>query len=280
MGQPKPMQARPAQAKPTQDQPSMDEILSSIRRIIETSEPDQPVPATKAEPAAPLPDDMQDQPSPTARVERMPMNGNELDHFAQALDARAPGSPGPDSLGLVDGDGAEALLGSDMVLNGSAKADHGKYEARFSEDDSRAFAEVASVLSANATQFSAPRNDNSAQAASAAHLDAQDPLLDVEQVQDSIQPPARTVDAVPNSISAPVPATPLLSTAVQQSIGASFGDLAETLREHAGRDLETMTEDMLRPMLADWLDNNLPAMVERLVRAEIERIARGDPRQT
>jgi hypothetical protein len=36
-----------------------------------------------------------------------------------------------------------------------------------------------------------------------------------------------------------------------------------------------MAEDMLRPMLQDWLDNNLPTLVERLVREEIERVARG-----
>ena len=30
-------------------------------------------------------------------------------------------------------------------------------------------------------------------------------------------------------------------------------------------------------MLRDWLDDNLPPLVERLVRAEIERVARGSP---
>lgn len=37
--------------------------------------------------------------------------------------------------------------------------------------------------------------------------------------------------------------------------------------------LEGMVRDMLRPMLAQWLDDNLPAMVEELVKAEIARIA-------
>jgi cell pole-organizing protein PopZ len=37
--------------------------------------------------------------------------------------------------------------------------------------------------------------------------------------------------------------------------------------------LEGLTRDLLRPMLADWLDRNLPEMVERLVKAEIARIA-------
>ena len=41
------------------------------------------------------------------------------------------------------------------------------------------------------------------------------------------------------------------------------------------RTLEDLVREMLRPMLKTWLDDNLPGMVERLVRAEIERVARG-----
>ena len=37
--------------------------------------------------------------------------------------------------------------------------------------------------------------------------------------------------------------------------------------------LEGLTRELLRPMLAEWLDKNLPAMVERMVAAEIARIA-------
>jgi cell pole-organizing protein PopZ len=37
--------------------------------------------------------------------------------------------------------------------------------------------------------------------------------------------------------------------------------------------LEGLVREMLRPMLAEWLDRNLPEMVERLVKAEIARIA-------
>jgi cell pole-organizing protein PopZ len=41
------------------------------------------------------------------------------------------------------------------------------------------------------------------------------------------------------------------------------------------RTLEDLVREMLRPMLKVWLDDNLPGMVERLVRAEIERVSRG-----
>ncbi|WP_338468604.1 DUF2497 domain-containing protein [Novosphingobium sp. ZN18A2] len=37
--------------------------------------------------------------------------------------------------------------------------------------------------------------------------------------------------------------------------------------------LEGLVREMLRPMLSDWLDKNLPAMVEKMVAAEIARIA-------
>lgn len=37
--------------------------------------------------------------------------------------------------------------------------------------------------------------------------------------------------------------------------------------------LESLTRELLRPMLAEWLDKNLPSMVEKMVQAEIARIA-------
>ena len=37
---------------------------------------------------------------------------------------------------------------------------------------------------------------------------------------------------------------------------------------------EELVSELMRPMLKTWLDENLPAIVERLVRAEIERISR------
>jgi uncharacterized protein len=39
--------------------------------------------------------------------------------------------------------------------------------------------------------------------------------------------------------------------------------------------MEDIVKEMLRPMLKAWLDDNLPPLVERLVEAEIERVARG-----
>ena len=67
----------------------------------------------------------------------------------------------------------------------------------------------------------------------------------------------------------------LLSPASGAKIGASFEALAESMLMRDPQMVERLTREMLRPMLKAWLDDNLPIVVERLVRAEIERVARG-----
>ena len=58
-------------------------------------------------------------------------------------------------------------------------------------------------------------------------------------------------------------------------MAAAFTELSEAFAASRRKSFDQMAEEMLRPMLQDWLDNNLPILVERLVREEIERIARG-----
>ena len=67
----------------------------------------------------------------------------------------------------------------------------------------------------------------------------------------------------------------LMSTATNAAVDSAFNALAQTVLVHNARTLEDLVREMLRPMLKVWLDNNLPGMVERLVRAEIERVSRG-----
>jgi hypothetical protein len=67
----------------------------------------------------------------------------------------------------------------------------------------------------------------------------------------------------------------LLSPASGSRIGASFEALAESMLLRDPRMVERLTRELLRPMLKEWLDDHLPDVVERLVRAEIERVARG-----
>ena len=66
--------------------------------------------------------------------------------------------------------------------------------------------------------------------------------------------------------------TALMSPSTNNAITSSF----EQLKASATDDLDDKVEAMLRPMLREWMDNNLPSMVERLVRDEIERVSRGE----
>lgn len=67
----------------------------------------------------------------------------------------------------------------------------------------------------------------------------------------------------------------LISAATTAAVDSAFNTLAQTVLVQNGPTLEDLVRQMLRPMLKTWLDNNLPSLVERLVRAEIERVSRG-----
>lgn len=67
----------------------------------------------------------------------------------------------------------------------------------------------------------------------------------------------------------------LLSPPLGESVMSAFETLAATVVLQNTPMLERVMRDLLRPMLKTWLDDNLPGLVERLVRAEIERVARG-----
>ena len=70
----------------------------------------------------------------------------------------------------------------------------------------------------------------------------------------------------------------LISQDASLQVARSFEELALAIDGAERRSLDEIAEDMLRPMLREWLDDNLPTLVERLVREEIERVARGPRR--
>jgi uncharacterized protein len=82
--------------------------------------------------------------------------------------------------------------------------------------------------------------------------------------------PSRPVQAVTQPAE-----PPMLSATTTAAVDAAFNSLAQTVLVHNARTLEDLIKEMLRPMLKSWLDDNLPNLVERLVRAEIERVSRG-----
>jgi len=71
------------------------------------------------------------------------------------------------------------------------------------------------------------------------------------------------------------PAQQILSRSTVSAVESAFNTLAHTVLSNNARTLEDLVKEMLRPMLKSWLDDNLPGLVERIVKAEIERVARG-----
>jgi uncharacterized protein len=70
------------------------------------------------------------------------------------------------------------------------------------------------------------------------------------------------------------PDAELLSHEATVAIGSAINVLTETVKKQEPS-LEDVVRETLRPMLNSWLDENLPGLVERMVRAEIERAIRG-----
>jgi uncharacterized protein len=122
----------------------------------------------------------------------------------------------------------------------------------------------------------------------------EEPGPDVLELTESMQakPAFATIDGPPDVVfsepeperpppprdeawDAPLPDRPLLSPRTTAAVDMAFNSLAHTVLVQNSRTLEDLVREMLKPMLKAWLDDNLPNMVERLVRAEIERVSRG-----
>lgn len=67
----------------------------------------------------------------------------------------------------------------------------------------------------------------------------------------------------------------LLSPRSDEAVQSAFNQLADIILSEQTRTLEDLVKEMMQPMLRHWLDDNLPVLVERLVREEIERVSRG-----
>jgi uncharacterized protein len=94
-----------------------------------------------------------------------------------------------------------------------------------------------------------------------------DRAMEAPRAEEPRRPPAQM----------PMPDPGLLSNATAAAVDSAFNTLAATVLGQNARTLEDLVKEMLRPMLKSWLDDNLPGLVERIVRAEIERVSRGKP---
>ncbi len=225
-------------AKVSQAQePSMEEILASIRRIISDDGDDAPLPARTAPSIS------------TAAIDALfgarvaPEDSDPIPSFLrQEPPAPKAAEPAPRKI----------------------EPRNGQPEPRSVQQEPRSSAPAEPRAEAGPRPQPAPRPSVTPEPVAAAP---------VEPVRRVVEPPKQSV-AMPASPEA-LGGRQLLSPAADAAVTASFGDLATTLLSGQARTIEDLVKEMLRPMLKAWLDTNLPPLVERLVRDEIERVSRG-----
>jgi cell pole-organizing protein PopZ len=125
--------------------------------------------------------------------------------------------------------------------------------------------------------FAAPADDPAPLVFDDDVLELTDRLDDPLDMPDALAMSDLEVVAPPPRAAAPPPAPSesLVSSFAAGAAASAFDKLERTVMMPVGdRSLEDVVREMLRPMLKTWLDENLPAIVEAQVAAEVERIAR------
>jgi cell pole-organizing protein PopZ len=227
---------QPAKAQ----EPSMEEILASIRRIISDDDTAQPA-AAAPPPRPPAP--------PAARPEA-----------ARPAPVPPPAPPRPAAMPP-----RERVIVPEPAPTPEPAAANG---ASALADDILDLTE----------DMAAPAEPAPAPAPSFRTIDGQPDVIFTDPVgmPPPSYPPVMESPRKPQYGAPPAPADrPLLSSEASIAVDSAFNQLAQTVFTQNGHTIEDLVREMLRPMLKTWLDDNLPGLVERLVRAEIERVSRG-----
>jgi uncharacterized protein len=231
-------------------EPSMEEILASIRRIIADDEA-KPGAAEKAAspPAAAKPAVMKD--IPPSAIAPAPKPAAAAPKPAPPAPPPPP-PPAPEPAVSNNQDDIDAMLAS--------------LDAATPEEDIRPAQPEADVFELT-DEMALP--DPAPPAATFSKVEPQDDIEFTEAKASRRQP------AYEPSFENAAPARPILSHSTVSAVESAFNSLANTVLSNNARTLEDLVKEMLRPMLKSWLDDNLPGLVERIVKAEIERVSRG-----
>jgi cell pole-organizing protein PopZ len=235
-------------------EPSMEEILASIRRIIAD---DEAKPASDEKPSSPPPQAKPDKPA-AAPAAKAPATNNAPPSAAPAAKA-APAKPAPAPPPAMPASPATNSQDDiDALLNGLDEAT--------TAEEIRPPAPEADVLELT-DEMALPDPPQP----SFRKIEPSDDLEFTEGA--SVKPAYRAPAFEPASTESSAP--PILSHSTVSAVESAFNSLAHTVLSNNARTLEDLVKEMLRPMLKSWLDDNLPGLVERIVKAEIERVSRG-----
>ncbi|MBB4257348.1 MULTISPECIES: PopZ family protein [unclassified Bradyrhizobium] len=242
-------------------EPSMEEILASIRRIIADDEA-KPPPAEAAKPA----------PAPAAPAPK-PQAMNDIPPSKVAPAKPAAEKPAPPPAAKPAAAPPPAVEGSpnsqddiDALLAGLDTATTAP-EVREPEPEPEPEPDVLELTDEMAMDPTPPPPPPSFRKV--------EPRDDLEFAESP--PPRPTPSYAPVDFDAPPlpPQQPMLAQSTVSAVESAFNSLAHTVLSSNARTLEDLVKEMLRPMLKSWLDDNLPGLVERIVKAEIERVSRG-----
>lgn len=243
-------------------EPSMEEILASIRRIIADDEA-KPGAGEKPAAAAAAPPPKAEPAPPPAAKPAMKSPPPAAPPAAKAA-APAPKSPPPAPAAAASNsqDDIDSLLASLDEATPAA-------EIRPSpQPEAQPEADVFELTDDMALPEPAP-------APSFRKVEPQDDVEFTEAhtrapAQESVREPVREPPAIETA-----PMQQIISGTTMRAVESAFNSLANTVLSNNARTLEDLVKEMLRPMLKSWLDDNLPGLVERIVKAEIERVSRG-----
>lgn len=265
-------------------EPSMDEILASIRRIIESNDPVPPGVATgMAEPegfsGSAANDDMEDVPltiDDTFAPHREAARPSMLDAFPMEFSDPASQSMAGEPQTTSPAQRSLSLADVAARVRAASERNPGLRDlAPRPVEDSVTPASSPLVTGRMAASSGAPHVERSP-------VDWSEQPSGIEQSVHHDEPPAAMAPEPEIMASRPAVAeaepTSLISVDAGQQVARSFQDLAVAIDEAERRSHDDIAADLLRPMLQEWLDENLPTLVERLVREEIERVARGNRR--
>jgi len=227
---------QPAKAQ----EPSMEEILASIRRIIADDDSNKPAKAEESAAAA-------NRPGPPAPANKQ----GDIDAMLAGLDVGpgAPqdqdyvppneaGEPPPDVFDLTEAMAAPPPESPPpLASTPSFRTIDGSSDVVFSEPAPEPASAQPSMRAAE---------------------------------ERPAEPPQRPFAPPP-----PMPDRALIAASTVAAVDSAFNSLAHTVIGQNARTLEDLVKEMLRPLLKSWLDDNLPGVVDRIVRAEIERVSRG-----
>ncbi len=225
-------------------EPSMEEILASIRRIISDDKDEEAPEETPAEETAEAAS-----PAPAAAAA-----GPQVSTSAAMPDA-APAAKLTEAAAEVSG--APAQEDDGLVLTDIAEETPAPLAPPPSSSDDLAEAGRDAFLQEAAAPAASKPAEKTVPALRSDDLDA--------KVYKALQ------EDVGRS---------LLSPPIKEKSTSTFAELAGAIHARGfnlgnmDMTLEDLIRDLLRPHLKEWLDQNLPSIVERLVRAEIERMSR------